>query len=159
MQHQSTSYSRRLRETPDHHRQRHPHWPHHADHQVLNYMIPCNTTELLRLQNNSKFAMNLGARQFCRIASDPSHPLFDRICFNQGKMPLRHKATIYPPNRANGQNVQIFFTSHFNSWSLFSPHVIHELSIPVIAFNDIWMQINNIHIHTNQLQKEERISQ
>ena len=52
--------------------------------------------------------MNLGARHFCRIASDPSHPLFDRICFNQGKMPLRHKATIYPPNRANGQNVPIF---------------------------------------------------
>ena len=55
------------------------------------------------------FLHDLGARHFCRIASDPSHPLFDRICFNQGKMSLRRKATTYLPKRANTQKRAKFF--------------------------------------------------
>ena len=65
------------------------------------------------------FLHDLGARHFCRIASDPSHPLFDRICFNQGRMSLRRKATTYRPKRANTQkrakSFFNFYMSHFNS--------------------------------------------
>ena len=63
------------------------------------------------------FLHDLGARHFCRIASDPSHPLFDRICFNQGRMSLRRKATIYRPKKANTQK-------RAKSFSIFTCHIL-----------------------------------
>ena len=63
------------------------------------------------------FLHDLGARHFRRSASDPSHPLFNRICFNQGRTPLRRKATTYRPKRANTRKLA-------KSFSIFTCHIL-----------------------------------
>ena len=76
--------------------------------------------EKLGIPMLNDFLHDLCAKHFCRIASNPCHPLFERINFNQRRTSSRRNATIYRPLKANTQkrakSFFNFYMTHFNNY-------------------------------------------
>ena len=69
---------------------------------------------ILQLPYLSDFLMDLSERHFNKIACDSSHPLFDRIIFNNNRMSSRLR-TIYNPKRSRSQKRAKSFFPFFMS--------------------------------------------
>ena len=82
---------------------------------------------ILQLPYLSHFLMDLSERQFNKIACDSSHPLFDRIIFNNNRMSslLLCSTSLYNPKCSRSLtfsmselNKLIIFCSFYNMYSM-----------------------------------------
>ena len=57
---------------------------------------------ILNLTTIDDFICGISERLFNRIVNNPTHPLYERLCFNKGRMSARNN-TVFKPKRARTQ--------------------------------------------------------